>query len=630
MSTPMRRAIASATFFLSLLLPAFGAAEPNPLGSIAGEDWPTLEALSLYPADVRRHVLEAATEAHVLTELSARQERSRESFRELLAPYDQDIQDELFQLTRYPALVAEIVEGGPKETRELEVIAAHYPEDIRDPARAAGQEHWKLVARAHALLESEQAGFESLVADLPDVKQTAFLALLDTPEVLALLSENTAMTVLLGDAYEREPDAVLAALEALQVEVAERNAEEARDFAEGVAADPELEEEVEASYQEYEQETAQVVNVNVQIVRPYSYWVGVPWWVRTNYSYYDPWVHWYPRPYWRHCGYRFGPRFAVVHGAPRYGFYGWYFSRPVHHHRYPHLSHHILRHHDRYGYAGYRRHGSGIHRGRHHGSFGAGRHAVGRFVRNTEREMPAGFLRAGKDRPKRLAEYGRLHNELRREDRRSGQHRKHGKPGERGRQNLDRVVAKRPGDFPGLAKLAADEKNRWRDRPGKKPGRGKNGHDKWVDGRDTEPQRVAKPKHPAPARTKPTKTRATEPQRRSYKKPARPPLRVGETKSKERWQADRQTKQRQRTAAKQAQQQRRAVEQPAKQRQRAPDQQAKQRQRAADHQAKQQQRNAQKQAKRQQRESQKQAKQQKRETQKQARQQRREARNGAR
>ena len=36
------------------------------------------------------------------------------------------------------------------------------------------------------------------------------IALVATPELMALLAENTALAVLLGDAYEREPEVVIA------------------------------------------------------------------------------------------------------------------------------------------------------------------------------------------------------------------------------------------------------------------------------------------------------------------------------------------------------------------------------------------------------------------------------------
>jgi hypothetical protein len=472
--------IPEGSFFHRMLCSAFllllsAGAHADPLAGIAEEDFPALEALSAYPADLRQSLLEASTEAYVLSELGKLQERSRTSFRELLTPYDQAAQEPLFELTRYPALVEEIVDGGPKEVRELEVIAGHYPEDVRAAAVSAGRDHWKVVARIHALLASQQTAFDSVIGELPGRKQEAFRDLLSAPEVLALLGEHTEMAVLLGDAYEREPEAVLAALEALQHEVAERNAAEARDFVAGVADDPELEREVEASYQAYEEETTQDVNVNVNVnvnvVRPYSYWVGVPWWVPTTYVYYDPWVYWYPRPYWRHCGSHFGPRFTVVHHAPHFGFYGWYFSHPWHHHRYPRLSNHILGHHERHGYGSHGRR-SGYHGGRDR-HFGMGRHAVDRFVRDTEGSMPRGFLRAGKDRPERLAEYGRLQSELDRSARKPGKNGKPHRPGKHRREDFEREVAKRPGDFPGLTKLTRDEKPGGRSVPAKRPKHGR-------------------------------------------------------------------------------------------------------------------------------------------------------------
>ena len=611
MSMPTRRFVRSAALLLSFLIAVAAGAESDPLGSIAEEDRSALEALSLYPEDLRLSILEASTEAHVLTELGARQKKSRDNFGRLLEPYEQDTQEQLFQLTRYPALVAEIVAGGPKSADDLETIAARYPEDARDAARSAGEQHWKLVSRVHALLAGEQAAFEQLVGDLPDTKQSAFLVLIDTPEVLALMSENTEMIILLGDAYEREPEAVRTAFDALQREVAERNAAEARDFAEVVDADPELKEEVEASYREYQNETEEYVEapapvqqviVEVRVVRAYSYWTGVPPWVRADYSYYDPWIHWYPRHHWRHSGYHFGPRFALVHGAPHHGFYGWFFNRPVHHRHYPHLSNHFLRHYDRHGYGGHHGRGHGYYRGGRHGGgyarhFGPGRHAVGHFVRDAEREMPAGFLRAGKDRPLRLAEYGRLKNELRRADRKSGQKRGHGKWRKHRRDDLDRVVAKRPGDFPGLSKLAADEKANRHTKPSKaKGGTGKRGGKKFV-ATGEGPQRITKPKHPKPSRTHGAG--------KNVAKKGTPPERVSKPKTRSEKRVE--NKQR-RTDEKQAKQERRTSQKQAKTAKRTSQKQAKTAKRTSQKQAKTAKRTSQKQAKTAKRTSQKQAK----------------------
>ena len=123
------------------------------------------------------------------------------------------MQEQLFEITRYPELIAQIVEGGPKSSDELEAIAEFYPEETRAAALAAGSSHWKVVARIDALLRDEAALLEERIAHLPEAKREAFRGLVAAPELMALLAENTALAVLLGDAYEREPEAVLAWLE---------------------------------------------------------------------------------------------------------------------------------------------------------------------------------------------------------------------------------------------------------------------------------------------------------------------------------------------------------------------------------------------------------------------------------
>jgi len=150
------------------------------------------------------------------------QERSRDRFRQLLSPYERDVQEQLFEITRYPELIAQIVEGGPKSTYELQAIAPLYPEEARAAALAAGSSHWKVVARIDALLRDEATWLEARIAHLPEAKREAFRALVATPELLALLAENTTLAVLLGDAYEREPEAVVAWLAAEREHLVEK------------------------------------------------------------------------------------------------------------------------------------------------------------------------------------------------------------------------------------------------------------------------------------------------------------------------------------------------------------------------------------------------------------------------
>ncbi len=406
---------------------AGAAAEASPLADLDSDDRAVVEAFSLYDPALRRDALEAVGEADVFGALVRQQERSSATFRRLLEPYDRQVQEDLFELARYPELVAEIVEAGPKSQGQLEAIAVRYPDDVAAAAVRIGRDYWKVIARTDALLRDESAAFESSIAHLPERKRNAFRSLVAAPDLLALLAENTGVAVLLGDAFEREPDEVLAWLDELQREVSERGSEDARELAQAVDSDEELADEITASTDAYQDATgnsayalspARYTQVSVN-VSPFPYWVGFPWWYASTYAYYDPWYFWYPRISWSFGGVYFGPRFYASFGFgwPHGAFWGWYFHTPRHHHYYPRLTHHLVYRHARhFGYRSryYRQHDRHRYQRRYAGS---GRHAVDRFVRDTEGSMPRGFLRDDGRRVERFREYGRLHEDGRREGR---------------------------------------------------------------------------------------------------------------------------------------------------------------------------------------------------------------------
>ncbi len=410
----------AAALALAALLLTAASAPASPIGALDEADQAAVEALALYDEATARHALQAVTEADVLSDLARQQERSRDHFRQLLSPYERDAQEQLFEITRYPEMIALIVEGGPKSTEELEAIAALYPEEVRVAVLAAGSSHWKVVARIDALLRDETTWLEARVAHLPEVKREAFHALVAAPDLLALLAENAPLAVLLGDAYEREPEAVVAWLAEVRDEAAEESAEEAREFAREVEDDPELAGEIEAATISYEEETGYsayqpttVRHLHIHL-RPYSYWVGYPWWYDVHYVHYAPWYYWYPRIHWAFGSFHFGPRLHVSFSVPHGAFWGWYFHRPIHHHRYPRVTHHVVRHYDRHP-AHHRRHFR--HRGyrvrhRHQAA-----HAVYHFRREAERFVSRGIPRVQSQREVRV-ERRRDRPQVRRAERR--------------------------------------------------------------------------------------------------------------------------------------------------------------------------------------------------------------------
>jgi hypothetical protein len=458
---------------LSALLVLAPAALASPVGELEPEDAAVVEALALYDDALRREALEAATEADVLGELVRRQERSSATFRRLLEPYDREVQEDLYELARYPELVAEIVDGGPKSQAELDAVAFRYPNEAAAAAARSGREHWKLIARTDMLLRDENAGFEATIALLPERKRDAFRALVSAPDLLVMLAENPGVSVLLGDAYDREPDAVVAWLDEVERDAAARGGEETRELAQALAEDDELAADLAAAAEEYAQDTGQsayppapVHQTNVSVnVTPFPFWIGYPWWYANTYAHYDPWYWWYPNFAWSFGGAYFGPHFNVSFGFgwPNGAFWGWYFGAPIHHYRYPRLTNRAVYHYERYRGAPYRYRGVPYRVARydsarrfHPRHARPGRHAVHRFVHDTERSMPRGFLARDGRRGERFREYGRLHDESARD--RSG---RRVRGADRQRQRDDDLIRRARADadgFPRLASLSREPK----------------------------------------------------------------------------------------------------------------------------------------------------------------------------
>lgn len=383
------------------------------------EDRVAIEALALYPEDVRDHILEASTEAGLLQDVEALQERSQRSFRDLLEPYPQDDQQDLFDLSRYPDLVEAIAEGGPKSRGELERIGARYPEDVQAAVLRQGGPRHRVIVRMDALLEEFDDRFDESVAGLPPRKAEAFRALLGAPEVLALLTEHGELTVLLGDTYERDPQGSREHFADLSLQVARRNADEAKDWKESVDTDPDLRRDYENAARDYEADTgygaysAPRTTVNV-VVNPYPYWVGYPWWYPVSYNYYDPWYWWYPRRSWGYVGWGFGPRYYTGFGIgpvwrpwyPTPYFSSWYFSSGHHHGRYPYLTDHYVSYYNRpdvvvVNNVNVRNH------------YHYNKRVVKKFVYESDRVVSRDFLRGSREeRVKRFREYGKVAPEL--------------------------------------------------------------------------------------------------------------------------------------------------------------------------------------------------------------------------
>ena len=193
-------------------------------------------------------------------------------------------------MTRFPGLIEKLVEGDIKKKSEIQLILSAYRQSIHQTAVAYGRAEYDLLAQIRQLNADMQRRFEGLVEKYPEAARRAYRQLLQHPEILSLLEEDLSLTVLLGDAYEKDAEGVVAL-------AADLNLRLASEHAAGLGGDGEVESpdygddaELQAVAAAYRQKYAfddgdfegpDQSDTDVQVTyyeQPYPYWFGYPRW----------------------------------------------------------------------------------------------------------------------------------------------------------------------------------------------------------------------------------------------------------------------------------------------------------------------------------------------------------------
>ncbi len=354
-----------ATMFGLMLLPLFALAQNEQalLAQLLEEEQKTVEALALYPANTRSAILEAAKYPEALIKLETMQGKTSAEFKALLEKYPQSVQSNFWDLTRYPGLVAAIVEGGQKEGIDFEIAVQDFPKEIVPRARELSADYFPVLVEVHRLDRYWNAASSELLAQYPAVTRDALHQLVDLPEVLTLLTDNIRLTVLVGDLYRKNPAWLAQQMDSLSIVVAEARVKELDTWKKNLANNPQAEEELQASAQDYADEYGYddeyysydddlYYDEDDRYENPieyhyyyynYPYWFGYPHWY--------PYARWRPYPYWYDWGFYWSPNHTIIIvDLPSYWFVNWYFDYPWHHYYYPHLSSHYVNHY--YGHRG--------------------------------------------------------------------------------------------------------------------------------------------------------------------------------------------------------------------------------------------------------------------------------------
>ncbi len=322
---------------LGILLGLFSASGASALdpqldsGGFREEDRAIAEEIAAFSAEERHAALIAAGHPEDLLEVQQIQSGSADDFGALIEGFPREDQEQIWDLVRYPGLVADLARGGAKSDAELDTIAKRYPEEIRSAIRSAGRERYATWVEVYALdLEAEQA-LSSVIAKHPAEVRSAFQRLRGQPDLMSLLVDNIGLATRLGAAYREDPTRVEARFDTLHQEVAARKSDEEKNWARELQ-DPEAQEELRSAARQFAEDQGydldderdgsviqtRVVHVDHYVnSNPYPYWFGYPSW-------YD-YPYWYPASVWSHVGFRFGGGSSFIQvGLPSPYFLGWY------------------------------------------------------------------------------------------------------------------------------------------------------------------------------------------------------------------------------------------------------------------------------------------------------------------
>jgi hypothetical protein len=339
---------------------------PAPLASVRDEDRGALEVLALYQEPLRAVLLEVTRHPQTLIALERAQADTRERFRALLEPLPEAQRDQIWDLVRAPALIAALADASSPTPDEIEALTREHPEEIRAAALAVSREDPDLLREIARLQADFEAQFDALVRGLDEGAEAAFRSALAHPELLEILNAHMHLSVLLGEAYERDPQGLESALASLANEVAARTASAREDWIQALDEDPEARAEFEqaaAAYAEeegidYAEQTLSPEETWVALlVYPYPYWFGFPGGYYGFYYGFYPyaaywWYPYYPHHHHHHFGFYYGSRHRTVfYGFPSHCFLRWYYGSGSHYEHYPRLSQHFTHHRSSHRYS---------------------------------------------------------------------------------------------------------------------------------------------------------------------------------------------------------------------------------------------------------------------------------------
>jgi len=316
------------------------------LQDLINEDRTVADALVVYPRETLIAILEASEYPELLVRLDGMQSKTQRSFRNLIETYDRKVQESIYEMVRYEGLIKAIASGGKKSKDEMKAILANFPDEIHETAVKANNKHFEVFEELLEMNRITDEAFQEILGRYDEATQAAVQELVKLPEILTLLIENMAFTVVISDVYGSDPEWLLEKADSLSEVLEKQSAQELEDYEKELKADPEAYSEMLALAEQYAKDNdikdyKEPVQQNVKhtVVHHYPYWYGYPYWYTSPL--------WAPYPWYYNTGFYFGPGGgAVFIGFPSPFYVSWHYR--YYPNRYYRLNSHYCRHHYRY------------------------------------------------------------------------------------------------------------------------------------------------------------------------------------------------------------------------------------------------------------------------------------------
>jgi hypothetical protein len=345
----------------SVIMAQSAAAQEEPIDSAK---WDYIESIVQYDADTRYNILLVSQHTDLFKDISKLQKKTQDKFQGTIKSLERSEQELVYKIITQEGLLADLLALGKEFSGEDVEQVLKKPEYAIDAETGAVYQLLKKRNRSLSSIKSyyDEAvrSFQNIVAPLPEEDRSAFAAIIQEPEVMAVLIAHTAYTQELGDFYAKNPEWVSRKIDSLGIHYQNEHKKEVAEYQQELDRNPELEKETLEAAEEYArefgydpdelkeaQEEAQQSASNTQVTvnvtyQAYPYWYGYPYWYATP--------MWRPYPWYYSCGFRFGyGRGVVVFGMPTYHYSMWFYRGPYY--RYPSCTRYHAYHHHRYPYS---------------------------------------------------------------------------------------------------------------------------------------------------------------------------------------------------------------------------------------------------------------------------------------